>query len=149
MKVTVSYEFDTSQEAANFIERHSLPVDPRTTAAPVYHQPAADTYAPPQQPYQPPAPVQTYAPAPDQGFTPPMPQNYAPPQAPTPPAPPQAPPQQPAGGPSSADVVKAAQAYAKKFGPAGTKAVLQQFGADAVKDVKPEHYVNVIAALAV
>lgn len=148
MKVTI--EFD-SIEAANIAYNAvrdaqfaaSQPVQPQHFTLP------ASTGGPVPTPMN-------YAPQPEQGFVPPMPQGFAPqaPQVPaTPPAPP-APPaapqvQQPAGGPTSADVVKAAQAYAKKFGPAGTKAVLQQFGADAVKDVKPENYVAVIAALAV
>jgi len=46
-------------------------------------------------------------------------------------------------------VLNAVQAYAKKNGPPAAKAVLQQFGASAVKDIKPEQYAAAIEAFAV
>lgn len=71
--------------------------------------------------------------------------------APTPPTPPAAPvaPTAPAGEVTQAQVVQAAQAYARVNGPAAAKGVMAQFGVTAVKDVRPEQYAAVIAALAV
>lgn len=116
----------------------------------VQHQQPAPQF---QQP-APQAPVQQ---APDAGFTPPMPPGFAPQQPPmqqqqyAPPMP-QAPVQQaaPTGAPSNDDVIKAVQAYSKKHGAAATKNVLQQAaGVTAIKDIQPQYYANVIAAVAV
>lgn len=124
MKVLV--EFNSIEEANIAVAA----VQGGASVQPVAQAPATPPYtAPPAAPVAPPAQPPAAAVAP-----PPLPPAAAAPVAPA-----------AAGGLTKEQVTQAAQAYAKANSPAATKAILQQFGVSAIKDINPEHYAQLYA----
>ena len=106
----------------------SAPATPAFTPAPTPAYAPAPT---PAAPFVPPAPTPAAAPAPAPVTPPAAPAPVAAPAAPT--------------GITLQQVAAAAQSYAQQHGPKATKAVFQQFGANAVAEIAAEHYPAVMA----
>lgn len=131
--IKVTIEFPNEQAAAEaLLKLHGSAVSGASVTAPVAVAPAAPAPA---------APAQTFAPAPA-----PAPAAVAPVAAP---APAPAPAPVAGGGITQAQVVAAAQAFSKQYGPKAAKERLTLLGVDAIGKLTADQYPTALQYFAV